>query len=77
MDTVMIYEVFYFFEVIQFLKSLNFEWLEILKIIINYRYIPNITFKQFSKWRFTLWFYNFIKDMGKRKEDDTFPSKKK
>ena len=39
-------------------------------------YIRNIakaTFKQFTKYCFTLWFYNAIKTMGKRKtEDDTF-----
>ena len=42
-----------------------------------YKYIANITFKQFSKWSFTIWFYNFIKNMGKRKkQDDTFLRKK-
>ena len=38
-----------------------------------YKYIANIIFKQFSKRSFTLWFYNFIKNMGKiKKQDDTF-----
>ena len=32
---------------------------------------------QFTKWYFTLWFYNFIKTMGRRKEeDDTFLRRK-
>ena len=33
-----------------------------------YKYIANITYKQFSKWSFRLWFYNFIKNTGKRKK---------
>ena len=38
--------------------------------------MANITFKQSTKWCFTLWFYNFINKMGKRKnEDDAFLSK--
>ena len=42
-----------------------------------YKYIANITFKQFSKWSFTLWFYNFIKNMGKiKKQDHTLLRKK-
>ena len=39
--------------------------------------MSNITFEQFTKWCFTLWFYNFIKNIGKRKQgDDTFLRKK-
>ena len=29
-----------------------------------------MTFKQFAKWCFTLWFCNFIEKMGKRKKED-------
>ena len=39
--------------------------------------MANITIKQFTKWCFTLWFYNFIKMGEKKKEDDTFLSKKR
>ena len=39
--------------------------------------MANITFEQFTKWCFTLWFNNFIKKMSKRKKgDDTFLRKK-
>ena len=41
------------------------------------KYVANITIKQFTKSCFTLWFYNFIKKNGQRKEeDDTFLRKK-
>ena len=36
-----------------------------------------MSFKQLIKLCFTLWFYNFIKKMGKRKKDDAFLRKKK
>ena len=40
--------------------------------------MANITFKQFTKCCFILWFYNFIKKMGKRKkEGDAFFEEKK
>ena len=31
---------------------------------------------QFTKWCFTLWFYNFIQKMDKKNEDDNFLRKK-
>ena len=41
------------------------------------KYIENIAFKQNTKCCFTLWFYNVIKTMDKRKEEDeSFPRKK-
>ena len=41
------------------------------------KYIENITFKQNAKCCFTLWFYNVIKTMDKRKEkDESFLRKK-
>ena len=43
-----------------------------------YKDRADIAFKQFNKWPFTLWFCNFIKNIGKRKkkQDDTFLRKK-
>ena len=38
--------------------------------------MTNITFKQFTKWRCALWFYNFIEMSKRKKEDDTILSKK-
>ena len=70
MKTVIIYEI------LHFLKIYIFENFLILNACyLNYR--ANITFKQFTKWCFTLWFYNFILKMGERKKvDDTFLMKK-
>ena len=42
--------------------------------VLYQKYITNITFKQFTIWCFTLWFYIF-KITGKRKKDDTILSK--
>ena len=42
-----------------------------------WKYIANITFKEFTKWCFAIWFYNVIKTMGKGKEKDgTYVRKK-
>ena len=40
------------------------------------RNIANITFKQFTKWCFTLWFYNIIKKWEKKKRVILFWGKK-
>ena len=50
-----------------FLKVYIFEDLLILNSLYQ-KYVANITFKQFTKWCFTLWFY--------RNENDTFLIKK-
>ena len=71
MKTVIICEVFIFLKVYFFWKPVNFVNALYLK------YIANITVKQFIKWCFTLWFYNLLKKIGKRKtEDDTFLRKR-
>ena len=53
MNTAIAYEVF------QGVKVYIFEELLICNALY-YKYIANIIFKQFTKWCFTLWFYNFI-----------------
>ena len=35
--------------------------------MLTLEYIAKITFKQFTKWYFTLWFYNFVKKGQKQK----------
>ena len=50
-----------------FLKVLIFEDLLILNALYQ-KYKANITCKQFIKWCFTHWFYNFMWKMGKRKK---------
>ena len=48
-----------------FLKVNIFEdRLNFLKALYQ-KYITNITFKEFTKWYFTLWFYNSIKKWAK------------
>ena len=69
MKAAVAYEVLYFFENLFILERL------ILEISSK---LANITFKHFTKRCFTLWFYNVIKTMGKRKEEnDTFLNKKR
>ena len=52
-----------------FLKVYVFGDLLILNALC-YKYIVNITFKQFPKWCFTLWFYNFIKKWAKKNKKE-------
>ena len=60
-----------------FLKLYIFDKL-LIQNALYFKYIANITFKKFTKCCFILWFYNFIKKMGKRKkEGDAFLRKKK
>ena len=52
-----------------FLKLYIFEYLlffECLILEIDSKY----NLQQFTKWCFTLWFYNVIKAIGKRKKED-------
>ena len=59
-----------------FLKVYIFEGLLIFECFIL-EITVNITVKQFTKCYFTIWFYDVIKIMGKRKEEyDTFLRKK-
>ena len=53
MKAALAYEVFFF------LKVYIFEDLLILNALY-YKYTANVIFKQFTKWCFKLWFYNFI-----------------
>ena len=59
MKTTIAYEIFYFLEGKYFWRPLNFECL------ISEIY-TNITFKHFTKCRFTLWFYSFFKNGQKK-----------
>ena len=34
------------------------------------RFIANVAFKQFTKWFFTLWFFNTIEKMSKKEQYD-------
>ena len=43
-----------------------FEGLLILNTLYQ-KYLANINFRQFTKECLTLWFYNFMKKMGKKK----------
>ena len=61
MKTSIAYEVFLFFE------GILFENLLILNALYQ-KYVANITFKQFTKCYFTLWFYNFVKNLAKEKK---------
>ena len=54
MKTTRTYEIFYF------LKVYIFGDLLILNVSYQ-KYIAHKTFKQFTKWCFTLWFYNSTK----------------
>ena len=68
MKTTLAYEIFYFLKV--FIFNDNF-WMLYIRNIVN------MIFKWFTKWCFTLWFYNFTKKMSERKKkDDTFLKKK-
>ena len=70
MKTAIAFEVFYF------LKVYIFEELLILNVLYQ-KDIANITFKQFTKYCFTLCFIILFKKWAKKEEDDdTFLRKK-
>ena len=68
MKTAIAYGVFYLFiYLLIFLFEVNFFGDLLILNVLYYKYIANITFKQFTKWCFTLWFYNFIKKFSTKK----------
>ena len=58
-----------------FMKAYIFDD-HLILIALYQKYIANITFKQFIKWWFTLWVYNFIKKWEKKKKMIPFWRKK-
>ena len=59
-----------------FLKVCIFKDFLILNALF-WKYIANITFKQFAKWCLTLWFYNFIKKSEKKRREKMIKKQKK